>query len=73
MGSQQDAFYRVVVSDSRSTPRSRVVDTVGYYDPEADPPTIRLDADRIQRWVRQGARPSGTVRSLMSRASPSRR
>ncbi len=67
MGSKRDAFYRVVVSDSRSTPRGRFVETLGYYDPRTEPETVRLDLGRIDEWVRKGAHPSETVRSLMER------
>lgn len=68
MGSKQDAFYRVVVSDSRSTPGGRFVDTVGYYDPGTDPATVKLEIDRIDDWIRKGAHPSDTVRSLLNKA-----
>lgn len=71
MGSKQDAFYRVVVSDSRSTPRGRFVETVGYYDPGTEPATVRLDLARIEEWIGKGAHPSGTVRSLVEQARAS--
>ena len=68
MGSKQDAFYRVVVSDSRSTPSGRFVDVLGTYDPGTDPATVRLDLDRAEGWIRQGAHPSDTVKSLLVKA-----
>jgi len=68
MGSRQAPFYRVVVSDSRSTPRGRFVDAVGYYDPGTEPVTVRLDVPRTEEWIRKGAHPSDTVRSLLERA-----
>ena len=68
MGSKQDAFYRVVVSDSRSTPRGRFVDQLGTYDPGTDPATVKIDVARADRWIRQGAHPSDTVKSLLVRA-----
>jgi len=71
MGSKGDAFYRVVVSDSRSTPGGRFVETVGTYDPGTDPATVRLDLARIDEWVRKGAHPSETVKSLVERARAS--
>ena len=70
MGSKQAAFYRVVVSDSRSTPRGRFVDTVGYYDPGTDPVTVKLDVERIDDWIRKGAHPSDTVKSLLEKSRP---
>jgi small subunit ribosomal protein S16 len=68
MGSKQDAFYRVVVSDSRSTPGGRFLDTLGTYDPGTDPATVKLDVARADEWIRKGAHPSETVRSLLERA-----
>lgn len=71
MGSKQKAFYRVVVSDSRSTPAGRYVDTLGTYDPGTDPATVRLDVARADDWIQRGAHPSETVRSLLVKARAS--
>jgi small subunit ribosomal protein S16 len=73
MGSKQAAFYRVVVSDSRSTPQGRFVDVLGTYDPSAAPAAVRIDLARADEWIRRGAHPSETVRSLLAKAkSPAR-
>ena len=68
MGSKQDAFYRVVVSDSRKTPTGRFVDIVGTYDPGTDPADVKLDVGRVEEWIRKGAQPSDTVKRLLTRA-----
>ena len=68
MGAKKDPFYRVVVSDSRSTPSGRFLDTLGTYDPGTDPATVNLDLVRADEWIRKGAHPSDTVRSLIVRA-----
>ena len=65
MGSKQDACYRVVVSDSRSVPSGRFIETVGTYDPGVEPSAVRLDL------TRKGAQPSSTVKSLISKARKS--
>ena len=44
MGAKKSAFYRIVVSDSRSTPGSRFLDVLGTYDPGTDPATVKLEA-----------------------------
>lgn len=67
-GSRGAPFYRIVVSDSTSTPNSRNVDTLGTYDPGANPAAIRLDVARADEWIRKGAHPSETVRSLIDKA-----
>ena len=69
MGAKKNAFYRVVVSDSRKTPRSRFLDILGTYDPGTDPATVKLDLDRTEEWIQKGAQASDTVKSLISRAS----
>lgn len=68
MGSRQDAFYRVVVSDSRSTPGGDFVDTLGTYDPGTEPPAVRIDVARAEDWIRKGAHPSETIKSLLEKA-----
>lgn len=68
MGSRQDPFYRVVVSDSRSTPQSRVVETLGTYNPATNPETVQLDVTKAEAWIKKGAHPSETVRSLLAKA-----
>ena len=55
MGAKHAAFYRIVVSDSRSTPRGRFVETVGTYDPATDPAAVKLDVERTEDWIRKGA------------------
>jgi len=68
MGARQEPHYRVVVSDSRKVPVSRSVDTLGTYDPSTNPPTVKLDLARTEDWIRKGAHPSETVRSIIERA-----
>jgi small subunit ribosomal protein S16 len=70
MGSRQDAFYRVVVSDSRLAPTGRFVEILGTYDPGTDPVTVRLDTARAEHWIRRGAHPSATVKRLLVGARP---
>lgn len=68
MGSKKRPFYRVVVSDSRNTPRGPFVDVVGTYDPAQQPATVELDLAKIEEWVGKGAQPSDTVSSLVRQA-----
>jgi small subunit ribosomal protein S16 len=72
MGSKQDAFYRVVVSDSRVAPTGRFVDVVGTYDPGTDPATVKLDVQRTEEWIGKGALPSATVKRLLVKAKSAR-
>ena len=65
MGSRHRPFYRLVVSDSRRTPRGKAVDEIGFYDPRAEPPRLEIDSEKIEHWVGQGAQMSSTVRRLV--------
>lgn len=67
MGSNNRPFYRVVVSDSRRTPRARVVETIGHYNPSTEPAKVEIDVKRADDWIGKGAHPSETVRSLLIR------
>jgi small subunit ribosomal protein S16 len=68
MGSRQDPFYRVVVSDSRRTPQSGIVESLGTYNPGTNPATVSLDVAKAHEWIKKGAHPSETVRSLLGKA-----
>jgi small subunit ribosomal protein S16 len=67
MGARHRPFYRVVVSEETRTPRARVNEVLGTYDPATDPALVRIDLDRADEWVRRGARASVTVARLMER------
>jgi len=66
-GTTNVSFFRIVVADSRSPRDGRFVDQLGYYDPRKNPADIKGDTARVIDWLRKGAQPSGTVRSLLSR------
>jgi small subunit ribosomal protein S16 len=68
MGRKKRPHYRVVVADSQSPRDGRFVETLGYYKPLTDPARLVIDLDRVDHWLSQGAEPSGTVRSLISKA-----
>ena len=68
MGSKKDPFYRVVVSEGAIAPTGRFIDIVGTYDPRTDPATVKLDLAKAEDWIRKGAHPSDTVKSLLLKA-----
>ena len=67
MGAKQHPFYRLVVADSRSPRDGRFIEHLGYYDPMTDPVKIKIDVDKVVRWLQQGAQPSEAARSLLKR------
>jgi small subunit ribosomal protein S16 len=67
MGAKKHPFYRLVVADSRSPRDGRFIEHLGYYDPMTDPVQVKIDAEKVMRWLRQGAQPSEAARSLLKR------
>ena len=65
MGGKKDPIWRVVVADQRSPRDGRVIETIGHYNPQTEPSTIVLDAERARSWLARGAQPSNTVRRLL--------
>jgi small subunit ribosomal protein S16 len=67
MGRRNRPFYRVVAADSRSPRDGKFIELIGHYDPLADPETISIDEEKALKWLRYGAQPTDTVRSLLSK------
>ena len=67
MGAKKRPYYRLVVADARSPRDGRFIEQLGTYDPLTDPATIRIDAEKVNRWLAQGAQPSDAARSLLQR------
>lgn len=69
-GSKKRPFFRVVVTDSRAARDSSFVEVLGHYNPRTKPETLDLKRDRLEHWVKLGATPSDTVRTLVARMPP---
>ena len=67
MGSKKNAFYRVVVADSRSPRDGRFIEELGYYNPLTDPATIKINEEQAKKWIADGAQPTETVRGLLTK------
>jgi small subunit ribosomal protein S16 len=67
MGAKKTPFYRVVVADSRAPRDGRFIEEIGTYNPLTDPATVKIDAEKAQKWLSTGAQPSQTVRNLFRR------
>ncbi len=65
MGAKKRPSYRLIVADSRSPRDGRFIETIGFYDPIAEPAIVRVDGDRARHWVSVGAQPTDTARSLL--------
>lgn len=64
-GAKKKPSYRVVVIEKERARDSRSVEVVGLYNPVSHPPEIRLNHERIQYWIKNGAQPSDTVSRLL--------
>ncbi len=67
MGRRKKPFYRIVVADSRRARDGRFIETVGTYNPLTDPATIQIKESTVLDWLKKGARPTDTVRQLLSK------
>ena len=68
MGTKKKIKHRVVVTDTRFPRNGRFLEEAGYWDPSKEPQVISIKAERVQHWVKQGAKPSETVRSILKKA-----
>ena len=71
MGKKKAPVYRIIVADSRSPRDGRFIEEVGYYDPMKEPAEIKLDEEKIQKWIKNGAQPTDTVKALLAKSGVS--
>ena len=64
MGDKKSPFYPIVVADERSPRDGRFIDIVGTYNPLTNPAEIKIDAEKAKQWLKNGAQPTDTVKSL---------
>lgn len=68
IGKKKKPFYRVVVADSRFPRDGRFIEEIGTYNPLADPSEIKIDSEKALKWLKDGAQPTDTVRSLLKKS-----
>ena len=68
IGMKKMPFYRVVVADERSPRDGRFIEEIGYYNPMTEPATIKIDAEKAQQWLKNGAQPTDTARTLLKKS-----
>ena len=67
LGAKKAPFYRIVVADSRFPRDGRFIEEIGTYNPLSDPAEIKMDSERAQQWIKNGAQPTDTVRALLKK------
>ena len=68
MGQKKAPFYRIIVADSRSPRDGKFIEEVGYYNPMTNPADIKVDAEKVQKWLDSGAQPTETVKSILNKS-----
>ncbi len=71
-GTHKAPFYHVVATDSRNARDGRYIEDVGLYDPTRTPVRLELKTERVEHWIKVGAKPSQTVAMLLKRVKDSR-
>lgn len=68
VGAKKAPFYHVVVADSRSPRDGKFIEKIGTYNPMVDPAEIVINAEKAESWLKNGAQPTETVRSLLKKS-----
>jgi small subunit ribosomal protein S16 len=68
MGAKKAPFYRVVVADSRYPRDGRFIEEIGTYNPLMDPPAINIDVEAAKKWIKNGAQPTETAKSILKKS-----
>jgi len=67
MGSKKKPYYRVVLTEARSGLQGDIVENLGTYNPRSKPAQVNINKERLEHWLKRGARPSDSVRTLLSK------
>ena len=67
VGKKKAPFYHIVVADSRSPRDGKIVEKIGTYDPMTEPATINLNKEKVETWIKNGAKPTDSVKQLIDR------
>ncbi|OQX25457.1 MAG: 30S ribosomal protein S16 [Desulfobacteraceae bacterium IS3] len=70
-GTKKRPFYRIVAAESEYRRDGRFIEVLGTYNPLTEPAQVLLKEDRVRHWVKQGAIPTDTVKTLLKQIKPS--
>ncbi len=68
-GAKKAPSYRVVVADSRYPRDGRFIEEIGYFNPLTDPVVVKIDMEKANNWIANGAQPTDTVKALLKKAA----
>ena len=66
VGKKNAPFYHIVVADTKSPRDGKIIEQIGTYNPMTEPSDIKIDAEKLATWIKNGAKPTETVKKLMS-------
>ena len=69
-GRKKQPFYRIIVADSQAPRDGKFLDIVGTYDPMQNPAAISIDNEKLETWMKKGAKPTETVERLIKKCVP---
>jgi len=67
-GKKKAPFYHIVVADSKSPRDGKIIEQIGTYNPMTDPATVVLNKELLEKWIKNGAKPTDTVKGLIEKA-----
>ena len=67
LGDKKSPFYRVVVADARVARDGKYIEQIGTYNPLANPAEIKINNELATKWLKNGAEPTETTRTLLQR------
>lgn len=68
-GAKKAPFYHIVVADSKSPRDGKIIEQIGTYNPMTEPATIVLNKEKVENWIKNGAKPTDTVKTLIEKAN----
>ena len=69
VGKKKAPYYHIVVADSRSPRDGKKIEELGTFDPMKEPALISLDKEKCETWIKNGAKPTDTVKALIEKAN----
>jgi len=67
-GKKRAPFYHIVVADSKSPRDGKIIEQIGTYDPMTNPATVVINKELLEKWIKNGAKPTDTVKALIEKA-----
>ncbi len=69
VGAKKAPFYHIVVADSRNSRNGKIIEQIGTYNPMTEPAALVLNKEKVATWIKNGAKPTETVKALIEKAN----